>query len=292
MESEHTVHHGATEHTSARTNPKEESSPMLLSLSLILASLILSTSIYFSAQLLSQTIDAKSFSINVQPAAAPIINITIPASAIGAAAGTNAAQAAAKPATAPTPSAGGCGTGGSAAPTKATVDVTGRAVKGLATAKVTIVEFSDFQCPYCVRVQSTLAQLEKDYAGKINVVHINFIVHAGAKPAHVATECAGDQGKYWEMHDQIFATQKTDVASLRLMAQNLSLDMTKYDACILAGKDATLDAQKAIGSSIGVSGTPSFVIGVRSGNKVTGQVLVGAQDISAFKTAIDAQLKN
>jgi protein-disulfide isomerase len=143
-----------------------------------------------------------------------------------------------------------------------------------------------------VRVQPTMAQLEKDYAGKVNFVHMNYIVHPTAKPAHVATECAGDQGKYWEMHNQIFATQKTDAASLRTMAQGFGIDMAKYDACLLAGKDATLGAQQAVGSSIGVSGTPSFVIGVRSGTKVSGQMVVGAQDISAFRTAIDAQLKN
>lgn len=262
---------------------------MLLSLSLILASLILSASIYFSAGMVSRTIDSKVFGSNSPITISPIINVTTAA----AAAGGSAAAPAAKPAAAP--SAGGCGipaAGGSAAPVKASVDIANRTIKGPTTAKVTIVEFSDFQCPYCVRVQPTMAQLEKDYAGKVNFVHMNFVVHPTATPAHVAVECAGDQNKYWAMHDQIFATQKTDAASLRLMAQNFSMDMAKYDACILAGKDATLAAQKAIGSAIGISGTPSFVIGVRNGTKVSGQLVVGAKDISEFKAAIDAQLKN
>ena len=281
------THHAAQQGTHCCRGSGGENPFMLLSLSLILASLILSTSIYFSADMLNKTIAAKAFSVSSPITVNPIINIT------GAAAGANAAPTApaAKPAAAPS----GCGVqaaGGSAAGAKAIVDITNRSIKGPTTAKVTIIEFSDFQCPFCVRVQPTMAQLEKDYAGKVNFVHINFVVHPTATPAHVATECAGDQNKYWQMHDMIFATSKTDAASLRLMAQNISMDMDKYDACILAGKDATLAAQKAIGSAIGVSGTPSFVIGVRNGTKVNGQLVVGAQDISAFKTAIDAQLKN
>ena len=292
MVNEH-PHHGAGEHGD-HVHSHNESSPMLLALSLILASLILSTSVYFSAQMLSNSLMAKSFSVNIPAAAAPVINITLPASALGAAQANAAAVV--KPAAAPAAAAGcgvpAAGTGAAAAPTKATVDITGLAVKGPANAKVTLVEFSDFQCPYCVRVQSTIAQLLKDYPTQINVVHENFVVHSGATLAHISTLCAGDQGQYWAMHDQIFSTQKTDNASLRSFAQGFGLDMAKFDACVATGKTAELAAQKAAGSAIGVSGTPSFVIGVRSGTKVNGQLVVGAQDISVFKAAIDAQLKN
>lgn len=265
---------------------------VLLALSLVLASLIISAGIYFSASMVSKTIEAKEFGSSSPITINPIINITGTATAASANA---TAPTAAKPAAAAPAAAAGCGVpsaGGSAVGAKAIVDITNRTIKGPTTAKVTIVEFSEFLCPYCVRVQPTMAQLEKDYAGKVNFVHFNFMVHATAATSLAAVECAGDQNKYWPMQTQIYATKKTDAAGLRQLAQELGLDMTKYDACMAAGKDATIAAQKAIGSSIGVSGTPSFVIGIRNGSKVSGQMVVGAQDISAFKAAIDAQLKN
>ncbi len=260
-----------------------------LSLAIIIVGLVLSASVYFSASMLTRSLDAKSFgSPNV--VVQPVLNITVPSGSNNAAA-PSANNAAAPGANAPSAVQGaGCGINGAPPPSSASVDVTGRAIKGPANAKVSLVEFSDFQCPYCVRVQPTIAQLLKEYPTQINLVHMNFIVHPTAKPAHVATECAGDQGKYWEMHDKIFSTQKTDDASLRQMASDMGLDLAKYDACIAAGKDATLNAQKAIGDSIGVGGTPTFVIGIRSGDKVSGTVVAGAQDISAFRTAINAQL--
>ncbi len=261
-----------------------------LSLSIIIIGLMLSASVYLSATMLVQAFDAKSFSgsnVVVQP----VVNVTVPnAGANAAAANNNAANNAAANNGAAPSQGSGCGINGAPPPSSATVNVSGRAVKGPTNAKVTLVEFSDFQCPFCVAVQPTIAQLLKEYPTQINLVHMNFIVHPTAKPAHVAVECAGDQGKYWQMHDQIFSTQKTDDASLRQMASGLGLDMAKYDACIAAGKDATLNAQKAIGDSVGVGGTPTFVVGTRSGNVVSGSVVAGAQDISAFRAVINAQL--
>ncbi|MFH1094627.1 MAG: thioredoxin domain-containing protein [Candidatus Micrarchaeota archaeon] len=255
-----------------------------LSLTILIIGLVLSASVYFSASMLTRSLDAKSFS-SPNVVLQPVLNITVPSGS------NNAAAPSANNAAAPGAVQGaGCGINGAPPPSSASVDVTGRAIKGPTNAKVTLVEFSDFQCPYCVRVQPTIAQLLKEYPTQINLVHMNFIVHPAAKPAHVATECAGDQGKYWEMHDKIFSTQKTDDASLRQMASDMGLDLAKYDACIAAGKDATLNAQKAIGTSLGIGGTPSFVIGKNSGGTVSGSLVVGAQDISAFRTAINAQL--
>lgn len=282
-----------SEHAHAMSGTADGTPWYVLALSILLASLVLSASIYFSADLMAKSLDAKSLSINVPPA---VINVSSPPITINTPSGGGSAAAAA-PSPSPAPAAAaGCGipSGGSGAvgSVKASVDVSGRPVKGAENAKVTIVEFGEYQCPYCVRANPTMQQLLKEYDGKVNLVFMNYIVHPTATTSSVAAECANDQGKYFLMHDQIFSTQKTDAASLRTMAQGLGMDMAKYDACMAAGKDALLSAQKAAGSAIGVGGTPSFVIGVRSGGKVNGQMIVGAQDISMFRQAIDAQLKN
>jgi protein-disulfide isomerase len=160
--------------------------------------------------------------------------------------------------------------------------------KGPKDAKVTIVEFSDFECPYCTRAEETVKQVMQKYEGKVRVVYRDFPLpfHANAVKAAEAARCAGDQGKYWEMHEKLFANQKAlDVASLKGYAKELGVDQAKFDACLDAGEKAKLvEADKKAGEDAGVTGTPAFF--------VNGVPLSGAQPLEAFEQVIEAELKN
>lgn len=162
-------------------------------------------------------------------------------------------------------------------------------VLGDKNAKVTIVEFSDYECPFCGRYfTQTYPQLKKDYVdtGKVKIVFRDYPLpfHQNAQKAAEAAECADDQGKFWEMHNKLFSNQqKLDVASLKKYAGELALDQAKFDDCLDSGKYASeVEKDMQDGSSYGVSGTPSFF--------VNGQLLVGAQPYSEFKKLIDAEL--
>lgn len=162
--------------------------------------------------------------------------------------------------------------------------------KGPSTAPVTIVEFSDFECPFCGRVVPTLKQLEKDYGDKIRIVWKNqpLPFHQNAMPAHIAAMEAFAQGgsdKFWKMHDKLFENrQALDQASLEKYAQELGLDLTKFKAA-LANKthEEQIKADQSLAADVGARGTPSFFI--------NGRPLRGAQPIDKFKEIIDDELK-
>ncbi len=157
---------------------------------------------------------------------------------------------------------------------------------GPATAKVTIVEFSDFECPFCSRVVPTLTQIKKDYAKDVRVVFRNqpLPFHASAKPAAEAAMAAHEQGKFWEMHDKLFTNQKAlDRASLEKYAQEIGLNVAKFKAALDSGKfKAKIEADMAAGSAVGANGTPTFFI--------NGREFVGAQPFDAFKKVIDEEI--
>jgi len=160
-------------------------------------------------------------------------------------------------------------------------------VKGPASAPVTVVAFSDFQCPFCSRAVPTIHQLETEYGGKIKIVFKEFPLPFHDK-AHLAAEAAlaaHEQGKFWQMHDKLFANQQAlDRASLEKYAQELGLDMSKFRAALDSGKfKDKVDAEDREGAAVGVTGTPTFF--------VNGTRLVGAQPIDAFKAIIDKELK-
>jgi len=145
---------------------------------------------------------------------------------------------------------------------------------GPADAPVTIVEFSDFQCPYCARfVTQTLPQIRQQYEGKVRFVFRDFplsTIHENAEKAAEAAECANEQGKFWEYHDKLFSSQSAlDVASLKSYASQLGLDTATFDECLDSNKYAE-EIQKDVqdGTSYGVDGTPAFF--------VNGQLVVGA----------------
>jgi len=162
-------------------------------------------------------------------------------------------------------------------------------VKGSKDAPVTIIEFSDFQCPYCGRFyQQTLPLIEENYikTGKVKIVYRDFPLsfHQYAQKAAEAAECAHEQGKFWEYHDKLFENQNAlDVASLKQYASELGLDAQKFNDCLDSGKKAS-EVQKDFndGSMYGVSGTPTFFI--------NGIPLVGAQPYSVFEQIINQEL--
>ncbi len=170
------------------------------------------------------------------------------------------------------------------------VKVGDRPFRGAADAKVTVVEFSDFQCPYCKRAFPTVEQVMKDYSGKVKLYYMHFPLsfHQNAQISAEAYECAADQGKGWEFHDKLFEVGQSDgtgldKASLKTYAKGLGLDAAKFDSCLDGGnKTATVQADFSYGASLGVSGTPTFY--------VNGKQLVGAQPYESFKALIDAEL--
>ncbi|QSQ27030.1 thioredoxin domain-containing protein [Pyxidicoccus parkwayensis] len=177
--------------------------------------------------------------------------------------------------------------GAEAEPPVQKVEVGNAPVKGAKNAPVTIVAFSDFECPFCGRVIPTLKQIEDQYQGKVKVAFKNqpLPMHANAKPAAAAALAANAQGKFWEMHDKLFTNQRAlDRASLEKYAQEIGLNVNQFKADLDSGKfNAQIEADSAEGQRLGASGTPTFFI--------NGRTLVGAQPLEAFKKVIDEELK-
>jgi protein-disulfide isomerase len=166
-------------------------------------------------------------------------------------------------------------------------------VKGDDDAPVTIVEYSDFQCPYCQRFYSqTLSSIEENYisTGKVRFVYRHFPLsfHQNAQIAAEAAECAGDQDMFWEMHDMIFEKGSADGSGLgrsdlETYAATLGMDAATFSACLDAGTYTDKVANDmAMGASQGVSGTPGFII--------NGVLVSGAQPYSVFEQVIEAAL--
>jgi len=158
--------------------------------------------------------------------------------------------------------------------------------KGNAKAPVTIVEFSDFQCPYCSRAEPTLAKVLADYGDKVRLVFRDFPLdfHKEAQKASEAAHCAGDQGKYWEMHGKLFAAQQDlQVESLKKHARDLGLDGDEFDKCLDSGaKEQVVKDHFKAGREVGVQATPAFFI--------NGRPLAGALPYEEFKKVIDDEL--
>ena len=182
----------------------------------------------------------------------------------------------------------------------ATVSAADRRALGRADAPVTIVEFSDFQCPYCRRhVSATLPALKTDYiaTGKVRYVFRDLpidSIHPHARKAAEAAHCAGEQGRYWEMHDVLFQHQRQLAAgNLKAHAGALGLDRDAFDACLDEGKHVKAVRDDEVAArSIGVTATPTFFIGkTRPDGTVEGIRIVGAQPIAAFRKAIDPLLE-
>jgi protein-disulfide isomerase len=160
-------------------------------------------------------------------------------------------------------------------------------VMGPASAPVTLVAFSDFQCPFCSRAVPTLKEIEDQYKGKLKVAFKQMPLPFHDK-AHLAAEAAlaaNEQGKFWQYHDKLFANQQAlDRPSLEKYAEELGLNMTKFKSALDSGKfKDKVDSDAKEGAAVGATGTPTFFI--------NGTKLVGAQPADAFKTLIDKELK-
>ena len=153
-------------------------------------------------------------------------------------------------------------------------------------AKVTIIEFSDFECPFCGKVAPTVKQLKEEYSDRVRFVYKHFPLpsHSTAPKAAEAAECAGDQGKFWEMHDKMFANQKTLFPnSLKSYAKEIGLNETAFSNCLDSGVMASrIQSDQQEGNSFGVRATPTFFINNRK--------IEGAQPLSEFERIIESEL--
>jgi protein-disulfide isomerase len=163
---------------------------------------------------------------------------------------------------------------------------------GAKNAKVTLIEYSDFQCPYCERHEPTLQQLLSQYSNDLRIVYRNFPlsqIHPQAQKAAEAAECVaklGGNDKYWQMHDKLFENQATlGTDTFKKLAKEVGVDEAKFATCLDTGEMAQRVAEDyASGNDAGVSGTPATF--------VNGTLIEGAQDISAFQSKISGILGN
>ena len=160
-------------------------------------------------------------------------------------------------------------------------------IKGNPDAKVTIIEFSDFQCPFCQKFHPTVQQALDEYGDNVRWVYKHFpldSIHPNARPAANAAECAGEQGKFWEYGDELFENQaRLGVAYYKELAGTLGIGGSQFDNCVDSNKYANkVDADYQAGLAAGVQGTPASFI--------NGRLISGAQPYSALKSTIDSVL--
>jgi protein-disulfide isomerase len=170
---------------------------------------------------------------------------------------------------------------------RANVSVEGAPVRGSAKAPVTIIEFSDFHCPYCKQVQPTLSRILSEYGDRVRLAYRDFPLdqlHPSARTAAEAARCAKDQGKFWELHDKLYGGG-TDASpeTLTRLAREIDMDVIAFQQCLSIGKhrsEIDRDIQEA--TNFGVTGTPGFFI--------NGRLVSGAQAYESFARVIDEEL--
>jgi len=185
-----------------------------------------------------------------------------------------------------------------------TISIGNSPFKGKVDAPITLVEYSDYQCPFCARnFRNVMPALQEEYidTGKVRFVMREYplaSIHKNATNASIAALCAGDQGKYWDMHDILFENQKTlGVDNLKSYADTIGLDTATFNEC-LDGKKYAEQVRKDMASAakLGMGGTPGFFIGLTDPtdtDKVEVSVyLKGAKPIDSFRASIDDLLKS
>lgn len=170
-------------------------------------------------------------------------------------------------------------------PPTANVDTASAFAKGDKAAPVVLVEFADYQCPYCEKVNPQIQQLKKEYGDNLTVIYKDFPLpmHHSAQKAAEAARCAGEQGKFWEYHDVLFYSKLIEPDELKQHARTLKLDTDRFDACLDSGTQAAAvkrDFDEA--KSLGLTGTPSFFF--------NGHFFSGVVDYAALKDIINQQL--
>lgn len=171
------------------------------------------------------------------------------------------------------------------APPRAGVSATNAPVRGSLDAPVTIIEYADYECPYCQQIQPALDKLETEYKGRIAFVYkdVPLPMHANAQKASEATHCAGVQGKYWELHDLLAKSKRLDIASLKQGARDLHLDGAAFDKCLDSGEKAEIvKGHLAEAQSLGLQGTPSFFI--------NGRFFSGALSYEKLREVVDEEI--
>jgi protein-disulfide isomerase len=167
-----------------------------------------------------------------------------------------------------------------------TVRTAGAPTKGPEAAPVTIVEFSEFQCPFCARFAPTLKQIEETYQDRVRIVwkHLPLAIHKDAVGAALAAEAARKQGKFWEYHDRLFENQnRLGPDDLKQHAKDLQLDLKRFEADMLnADEKKRIDADVAEAGTLGIAGTPGIFI--------NGRFIAGAQPFETFAKIIDEEL--
>ena len=166
------------------------------------------------------------------------------------------------------------------------VSTKGAPVRGDPDAKIAVIEFSDFQCPFCSRAVNTLDRIEETYGDKVRIVfkHMPLGMHQKAPAAHAAAEAAHRQGKFWPMHNKIFANQREMSAEkYREYAQELGLDLKRFDRDLAdAAVKERIDADAGEAARLGVTGTPAFF--------VNGRFISGAVPFEQIKVLLDEDL--
>ena len=180
------------------------------------------------------------------------------------------------------------------------INIAGAPSLGRADAPVTIIEFSDFECPFCQRyTKSTLPDIKREYvdSGKVRYVFLDFPLeqmHAKARKAGEAAHCAGEQGKFWEMHDVLFAQQANlDLRVYPEYARQLNLDGAAFDLCLKSGKHSSkINSGLASGRAVGINATPSFIVTKSDGADTVGGgvIITGAQPVERFRQVLDEAL--
>jgi len=182
-------------------------------------------------------------------------------------------------------------------PTTATVSIKGKHVMGAEDAPVTVVEFADYQCPFCLRfTKTTFPLLKQKYidTGKVRWVALNLPLpfHKDARKAAQAAHCAGEQDKFWEMRELLFRNpQKLNTENLPAHAETISLDITAFNECLQSDRHLSeIDQDAKDANAARLTGTPSFIIGKTASDEITGDVIIGAQPMNKFDAAITKAL--
>jgi len=171
------------------------------------------------------------------------------------------------------------------APPSTLVDLENANVLGLKDAPVMLIEFADYECPYCQKVAPEIKKLQNELGGKLAVAYKDFPLpmHAHAEKAAEAARCAGMQGQFWAFHDELFSSKELDIDQLKAQAKALKLDSVAFGKCLDTGETAAaVQKDREQGLRLGLSGTPSFF--------VNGHFLSGALDYAALRKVVDQQL--
>jgi len=170
-------------------------------------------------------------------------------------------------------------------PPQANVNLANSILQGSPNAQVVLVEFADYQCPYCQKVHPDITKLKQEFGDKLSIAFKDFPLpmHPYAQKAAEAARCAGVQGKFWEYHDALFNEKKLEVPQLKEQAAALHLDTAAFDKCLDSGEQAAVVAKDyAEGKKLGITGTPSFF--------VNGHYFSGAVNYTMLREMVHEQM--